>query len=191
MHVKTSVPTLKGVLQTYGFDLQARIGSLQQRVEALTKEVAALRQTLTSSKHRVLLGEVALTLDKAVSRFVMQEQGLGCTVAELKQMARDGELQPEQLQRWQQFSGFVQGRGWPWHKLLAQSRELKELLRGDAHSTQEEKARVSTADLIQWVQEEELEEPEQCRRFVQLLSEFGEERKPLLPMSDVSGVLAV
>lgn len=73
---------------------------------------------------------------------------------------------------------------------MAQSRELKELRRGDAHSTQEEKARVSTADRIQWVQEE-LEEPEQCRRFVQLVSEFGEERKPLLPMSDVSGVLAV
>lgn len=192
-YVKTQVPHIKLAMQSYASDLttaQAKIAALEIKVEALTKEAAAQRAMMAASKRRVLLGEGAFMLDKVASEFVMQQAKFTYTVFELKCMAKDNELEPEQLKRWEQFNKFLLRQGWAVSKLCAQSRLLKELRHGDAHSTPEEKAAVSKADLVKWVGEEPLvTAPEECQDFLELVSKFGKEGTPLLPLAEVAAVL--
>jgi hypothetical protein len=187
------VPHIKLAMQTFASDLttaQAKIAALEIKVEALIKEAAAQRAMTTASKRRILLGEGAFMLDDVASEIVMQHAKFTYTVFELKCMAKDNELEPEQLERWERFSKFLLRQGWAVSKLCAQSRLLKELRRGDAHATPEEKAAVSKADLVKWVGEEPLvKAPEECQEFLKLVSKFGKEGTPLLPLEEVSAVL--
>lgn len=183
--VKMQVPHIKLALQSYASDLataQAKIAVLERKVEALTKQFASMQEMMKSSKRRILMGEAAFTLDKVVSEFVMGTTEF--TIGELKLMATDLELEPMQAKRWQEFCAFLKRQNWLLGKLFAQSRTLKELRRGDAHSTVEEKAAVSLADLLKWVGEEPLvTAPTECQRFLDLVSKFSEVGKPLLPMA--------
>ena len=187
------MPHIKLAMQTYASDLavaQAKIAALEIQVEALTKDAAAQRAMAAASKRRILLGEGAFMLDQVASDFVMQTPESLYTVSELKGMAKDGELEPEQLKRWEQFRAFLFRQGWGMSKLCAQSRLLKELRRGDVHSTLEEMAAVSMADLVKWVGEEPLvKTPEACKGFLALASKFGRVGTPLLPQAEVSAVL--
>jgi hypothetical protein len=129
---------------------------------------------MNSSKRRVLMGEAAFTLDKVASEFV------------------DLELEPSQMERWEQFRAFLKRQDWMLGKLCAQSRALKDLTMrgGDVHCTVEEKAGVSLADLVEWTGEELLvTAPTECRKFVELVSKFSEAGNPLQPMADVSAVV--
>ena len=148
---------------------QAKIAALEIQVEALTKDAAAQRKIAAASKRWILLGEGAFMLDKVASDFVMQTPESMYTVSELKCMAKDGELEPEQLKRWEQFRAFLLSQGWGMSKFCAQSRLLKELRHGDDYSTLEEKAAVIMADFVKWVGEEPLvKTPEACKGFLAL-----------------------
>ncbi len=46
-------------------------------------------------------------------------------------------------------------------------------------------------DLIKWVREEQMEEPELCQRFIEFVSRLSKERSPLLPMDDLADVSTV
>lgn len=183
-------------MQTYASDLttaQSKIAALESKLETLTKEVASLRVMVLSSnnsKHRVLIGEAAFTLDQVASGYVMGPEPTTYTIGELNMMAKDNELEPEQMKKWEQFCKFLRGQGWVFGKLCAQSRLLKELRRPDAHSTPEEKAVVSKADLVKWVEEEpSVTAPAESKKFLDLVSMFGKGGAPLLPMADVSAVV--
>ena len=181
-------------MQNHPSDLatvQLRLGVLESKVEALTKEFELLGAMMVSSRRRVLIAEVAFVLDRVASEFVMMGEtaGFTFTVGELKSMAEDRELETEQLERWEHFCGFLRRRGWALGKLCAQGRLLKELRRGDEHATPEEAA-VSMADLIKWVGEEPLvTAPVEYQKFLDLVSEFSKVGTPLLPMADVSAVV--
>lgn len=184
------MPCIKLALPAYASDLTTALGIHETKIEALTKKVAALQAMMTSSKRRILLGEGAFMLDRVVSGFVMQQAKFTYTIFELKCMAKEEELKPEQLERWRRVSGFLARQGWALSQLCAQSRLLKELRVGDAHSSPEEKAKVSMADLLKWVEEEPMvTAPEECQKFLELVLKSSKVGTPLLPLEKVTAVL--
>lgn len=186
-NIESKVPVIKGVLNSYATDLgslNANVQELQQDVETLKAQVAALTANAAGREQRVALGEAAYMLDTAACAFVFrgEKHREGMTIGQLDYNARYGDLSPAQQTRWGTFREFLKRKGWPVGDACITSGVIKDLRAEGAHLIKEDdRAKVTLGDLDSYIQSHA--KPAQvsdCKEFVRLVASFGYNGMPLV-----------
>jgi hypothetical protein len=154
--------------------------------------MAILEQRVAHSRERIKLGEAAYLLDQAACAFVFRNSRYrkGTTIGELRTRAWLGELNDEQLSRWQRFCSFTQRHGWSISDACVTSTVVKEMRLEDVHCSDDEKATTTLQQLQSCMQREaQPDERDDCLQFLQLVALFGQANKPLLLVGNVDAVV--
>jgi hypothetical protein len=188
--VKSAVPVVLGIVDSYSQDLgRSHAHGIPQQVEIarLKTRMSALEDTVKGNKRRIALGEAAYVLDEVACIYVKGgKYRRGMTIGELRMQAHVGELEDQQLARWNEFRIFLTAHSWSIGDVCTTSGVVKELRKGDAHLTAEEKQDVTLSQLLAWAEAESVQD---CKDFLKLVALFCQDDKSLIIVPNVASVV--
>lgn len=185
--LRGSIAALLRVIKQQATDiakLQSNGEKLQSEVEKLNKELESFK----SDRSKVMLGQLAYTLDKVAREYVF---GPGCTFmtfADLVKLYKANTLSLEQNARFEKFSAFMRDKGYEMKAVSALLGPLREVRYEPAHGRPAELSSVTKVQLQDWGQECGLPQ-NLLQKVLGLLEPFTEPNKPLVLLPNASQVV--
>jgi hypothetical protein len=172
----------------------SEVQTLRADVERLKKGMEKLESQTAAQRQRILLGQVAYTLDAAAVQFVFEGKAKrkGLTFNELRAASQYQEFNARQASRWEAFKSFLQKNGWAPLDIVNITSYFRLLRGGDAHGTPVEQQAVSQPELMEWVDKHmDADVADTAKEFIKLLvANFCEsESKALSRLPDISAVV--
>lgn len=192
--VRACVAALLDSISTAGADvaqLKAQLREQVVRVSALEQRLASLEAEVKADRSKVLLGQLAYTLDEAAVTFVFgAPKGFFNTIKQLDNASKSGALQPAEDRRWRTFQGWMEQQGWTVGRAIQLTQPLRKLRLEPAHGTAEEKAAVSADQLRQWA-EAHLgpSSMSPVNDLLQLVAMFTKPGQPLVCVGNIASLL--